>query len=597
MIWKPGPTEKATLGWAGDMEFDESSRPLINYADRGETQERVSGKPEEFYDKQVRLLWDSDNQQWAFLLEGTCWELFTARFGAMESNGDIDLATGLARILCNLNRKSTTSLRDVLPTCPPPPDREAQGSDHEHWGLCPRLFRTPQRIFALNKETTGVWKESLEQIISSFIYEGGREPITLRRIRLRRPESDIWNDLMDPDDYLDISSDGILLGSHHRPQHQVPTVDGFSRFPTELLLHILAFVPFEDLPKLRLASKVIAAASALAQLPTLYWKIAFQYHYPCAIPRFLGKPDWRTLCFSMRPLFRPRWSRGPPGRWGKYYDDYPEDCGVHGVLEIKQQFWDRLDGLRDLICRKPRGVPVDSLTDRKFMTAGLDAEWQSHRHEMQLTHLFMPQLHECHNNDNDNDNDNDNSRTKNNGYLSRTPWLAQSYRLRSIGVTTTQLGKKTFISGLRLYHKRASDCDDDSEPEPDPDTKINTNTNPWATNPWACDEFGYTAYAPETALQVLRGEDIGGIKVQYSTSDGSDDGGRITSIKFILVNVSTGHSRETKWVGTGVTGDGCRLASAVRGFLWLPFAIVGCFDVCLPKYLTAIVKYPFPSLP
>ncbi len=466
-----------------------------------------------------KLGWDPIDNQWAFIIHGACWEIFTTRFGTTGSTQDVALATGMARILSNFNQDSPWHHPQPIGLADPFHPNRNEPTE-------PSRYETLEDHF----EKGWIKIEELRRIISVFV-KRCQEPSDRISTRPRLSASTATSTKRP------YRSRRSTLANRKSPPEDI-----FSRLPRELLLCILPRVLFQDLPNLRLASRSIAAVSTLEQLPTSYWKIHFLEDYPYAVPSALGAaPDWRALCFSIPPLLRPD--------WGSSY--WPRK--QYGIQADKRRLvWNRLDGVRDLICRTPQGLPVD-MANWEMMTADLDAKRRPPRHEAQSVQLLGPLSCELRA-----------LRDDETGalYLRRSPWVTREYGLRGIGITMTRLGQRTFISGIRLlrYYKFGTGDSSDSE-------KKKKKKKERAGS----DEVGYTSYASEKVLPVSADEDLRSIRLVYSD-------GAVTGIRFVF-STSAGINRETDWIKTNASGDDFRLATIHRSCTLLPFSLVGCFDV------------------
>ena len=543
VIWKQGPPEKATLIWVNSIKMTLGERSWITYSKNDETKDGTAAdKPEALY--KVKFGWDYATKQWTSVFDGACWEIFTTRFGTTGSTEDTALAAGLARLIYALNRKS--------------PDDHAMplgvliGSGNLQYippGTVPepRRPRTPEEIFQESGIQLDVLEDSIEKLIRL-----GQNPINQALVEEFNPShrrSAAPGRAMRQPHHLGVFHYRRLktlgIDPYKRPQPHIMAsgqlcepcrVDIFSQFPQELLLCILPHVNFSDLPNLRLASRPVAAVSALGQLPTSYWKARFLNSYPYAVPATMGEaPDWRALCFAMEPLFRPRWGTA---FWGG---------GSMTRASGRASIWHRLLFLGDLICRTPQGFPVD-IADWKGMTADLEAKWRPRR---QSVRLVRGQLHEKQD-----------SGPEMPLIVRRSPWVTRDYRLRGIGVTTTRLGRWMIITGIRLFHQVDG-------------SKV-----------YASDELGYTSFASETVFPVAENEDLRSIRVIYS-----NNGGAVTGIKFVLSNKYTRVSRTTDWIDASVNRipSSETLATIHRSCPMLPFTIIGRFGVR--------ISHPCPSYP
>ncbi|RYO73787.1 hypothetical protein DL766_008535 [Monosporascus sp. MC13-8B] len=500
VIWKQEPEEKASLAWVGEIEACRDSAFVIYVSDtEEEARESASELSTVASQRLVKLGLDPISKQWAFPLHGSCWEIFTTRFGVSGSVEDTFLATGLARILYCLTQKSTGHLRHNL--------RPVMGCTHLSFGAEPLRFRA----FADILQANGIMIGNLEQAISEFLTRGS-EPSDTKLTRRHTTAT--------------TRSTKRKSGPRRSPLPYSRRYDIFSRLPRELLLCILPFVRFLDLPNLRLASKCIAAVSTLDQLPASYWKMHFLIDYPYAVPANTDTiPDWRALCFSMPPLSRPRWE-----------SSYWDVGSFSGHANERLRVWKGLNGVRDLICRTLQGFPVN-MADWESVTADLDTKWQLRRSDVSYVQPVKPQLDGLYG-----------SSTRIHSWR-RLPWVSRDYRLRGIGVTKTSVGGGMSISGVRLLHQVG-------------ESKVLVS-----------DELGYTSFASEIVLPVSEHEDLRGIRVVYSKA-------AITCIKFVFGNMNTRMTRETDWIKTGTNGNDFRLATVHRSCPLLPFTIIGCFDYC-----------------
>ena len=544
VVWEQGPPEKATLVWVKSMEMNRDERPTwIFYSDTDQAKEDTAAdkKPETSLHR-ARLGWDPTTKQWASVFDGACWELFTTRFGTTGSTEDTALAAGLARMSYAINRKPTGGH--------PMPVVLLIGAVNFMPGMTsvePLRPRTPEEIFTRCGTRLDRLEESIEQLIRL-----GQNPIDPDLVREFIPShqgNTLPSHAPRQPQHLGAFHNQRLkvlgIDPYQRPQPHIMAsgqliehcgVDIFSRLPRELLLCILPHVDFKDLPSLRLASRTVAAVSSLDQLPTSYWKTRFLNAYPYAVPTTLGEaPNWRALCFVMEPLFRPRWGTR---FWGS---------GHITSASRRVGIWRRLLFVRDLICRTAQGFPVN-MEDWKGMTADLEAKWRPRR---QSVRLVRGQLHD----------------KKDKGpdiIMRRSPWVTRDYRLRGIGVTTTRLGRKSMITGIRFFHQVDG-------------SKV-----------YASDEIGYTSFTTETVSPVAENEDLRSIRVMYS-----NDSGAITGIKFVFSNAVTRVSRTTDWINSlsDWKQSGETLATIHRSCPLLPFTIIGSFDVRIshscPSYQTS----------
>lgn len=337
MTWKPGPGETTTLGYVDALLHTGVYDPvLVAYEqDReghGAHDSAAADLEGRAWLELAQIGWDLETKEWAFLFHGACWEVFTTRFGAVDGTGEIALATGLARILADLIGEMFLPYEVV-------PVRSIGDEETDYTRALshrpePRKYKGTSDIYSgtrLNRQKLG---KALVEFMSRG-HDSNRTTPTERQVAARtkatiRPRR----------------SQGSTI-----PRGQ----DFFSRLPQELLLCILPHVAFTDLPNLRLASRSIAAVSTLEQLPDSYWTIHFLRDYPYAVPEWLSPhTDFRALCFAMPPLFRQqRW--GSPCRIGRRWR------GAQAAERLL--VWNGLDEVRNLLCRDPQGLPVDSLTD------------------------------------------------------------------------------------------------------------------------------------------------------------------------------------------------------------------------------------------
>ncbi|RYP52900.1 hypothetical protein DL768_001996 [Monosporascus sp. mg162] len=499
VIWNQGPEEKASLAWVGAIEACRDGAILIYVSDTEEEARDSASELSTVNSRHlVKLGLNSIAEQWAFPLHGSCWEIFTTRFGVSGSVEDTLLATGLARILHCLIRKSG-GLRHNL--------RPIMECVYVSFGTEPLRFWTFVDILITN----GIMMGELVQAISEFLKRGS-EPSETNSTKRQTTTA--------------TRATKRTTGPRRSRLRYSRRYDIFSRLPRELLLCILPFVRFLDLPNLRLASKCIAAVSTLDQLPASYWKMHFLNDYPYAIPANTDTiPDWRALCFSMPPLSRSRWE-------SSYWNVGSFPAQANERLRV----WEGLSGVRDLICRTPQGFLVD-MADWESLTADLDTKWQLRRSYVSYVQPVKPQPEEPHG-----------SSTKIHSWR-RLPWVSRDYRLRGIGVTKISVGGCVFISGIRLFHQVGE------------------------SEVLVSDELGYTSFASEIVLPVSEHEDLRGIRVVYSSA-------AITCIKFVFGNMNTRMARETEWIKASKNGNDFRLATIQRSCPLLPFTIIGCVDDC-----------------
>lgn len=326
MTWKPGPENVTALGEVDAVLYPEWEKALAAYKRNPEEDEAEDGPETLAWLELAQIGWDPKTREWAFLFHGACWEIFTTRFGDADGTGEKALAVGLARILSDLNQ-DVIYPRSLVPVC-------FMNGKPKAWQTYNRA--EPRRL----EDTSEIYSEAslnrdeLDKTPSELISRSRDSSITTSTQRQI------------------VAKMKVITRPHRSRRSKRPRVqDFFSRLPRELLLCILPYVAFADLPNLRLASKCIAAVSTLEQLPSSYWKTHFLRDYPCAIPWELSpQTDFRKLCFAMAPLFQqPCW-------------DIPGYLRRNMATE-RLIVWNGLDDVRNLLCRTPLGIPVDSLTD------------------------------------------------------------------------------------------------------------------------------------------------------------------------------------------------------------------------------------------